>query len=128
MYVYRLLAIMTDICLAIVGSRDFDNFTILSEAIDNFIEKHGEISYIVSGGAKGADSLAEKYAKINNIKMKIFKPDWKKYGKAAGIIRNKDIVDNSTHLIAFRINNSRGTTNSIMRAQKKKMYVKIYDY
>ena len=55
----------------------------------NYICKKYNVSEIVSGGARGADSLAEKYSKINNIPIKIFKADWNYYGKKAGFIRNK---------------------------------------
>ena len=56
---------------------------------------------IISGGAIGSDKMAERYAKIHNIPVLILVPDWKKHGKKAGILRNTDIINESTHVIAF---------------------------
>jgi hypothetical protein len=71
---------------AVVGSRDFYNYP------DLFLEleKH-DITEIVSGGARGADQLAQQYAAERLIPMTVFLPDWDRYGKAAGMIRNKAI-------------------------------------
>jgi tyrosyl-tRNA synthetase len=62
--------------------------------------------------------LGEKYAKMKNIPIKIYKPDWEKYGKAAGVIRNEDIINYSDRVIAFWDGKSKGTKNSIDHARK----------
>jgi len=106
--------------LGIVGSRDFHDY----EKVKNFIFSSiniKDIDCIVSGGAKGFDSLAEKFADEYNIKKKIFPAEWEKHGRAAGFIRNRDIVDNSDILIAVQKNKSKGTQNSIDLAKKKKI-------
>lgn len=82
---------MEEIILAVVGSRGFDDYNLLKIEIDKIAKKY-KILCICSGGAEGADSLAEKYAKENNIKTTIFIHDWKTYGKKAGAIRNQSIV------------------------------------
>ena len=56
---------------------------------------------IISGGAKGADTLAKRYAAENNIPMKEFLPNWDTFGKSAGYLRNKEIVENCDGLVAF---------------------------
>jgi hypothetical protein len=108
--------------LAIIGSRNFTDWNLLESKIDELKLKPTEI---VSGGAKGADSLGEKYAKMKNIPIKIYKPDWEKYGKAAGVIRNEDIINYSDRVIAFWDGKSKGTKNSIDHARKlsKKVYI-----
>ena len=108
--------------IAIVGSRNFLDFDFLKEKIDPFLN---DIDLIVSGGAKGADSLAEKYAKVNNLTLEIFKPDWKKYGRTAGPIRNKSIIESADIVFAFWDGKSKGTKNSIDISKKlrKKIYV-----
>ena len=78
----------------------------------------------MSGGAKGADSLAEKYALENNIETEIFYPDWDKDGKAAGFIRNNQIIKNSNIVFAFT-NGSNGTQNSINIAKKLNIITNI---
>jgi len=83
----------------------------------------------VSGGARGVDTLAEKYADKNDIPKLIFLPDYAKYGKIAPLIRNKKIVDNSDIIIAFWDGVSRGTKFTIdyAKAQGKKVIVYIFN-
>jgi hypothetical protein len=100
--------------LAIVGSRTFNNYEVVKSALKDLT-----ISEIVSGGAKGADSLAEQFAQENKIPIKVFKPDWEKYGRSAGMIRNKSIVDYADKVIAFWDGISKGTENSIGLARKQ---------
>jgi hypothetical protein len=75
--------------LAVIGSRGFDKYTKLKEAIDQ-IEG---VSVVISGGAKGADSLAERWAKEKGIETVIHKPDWAMYARGAGVVRNELIVE-----------------------------------
>ena len=110
--------------LAVVGSRTFDDYKKLERHLDGL---DGPITLIVSGGARGADSLAERYANEHAITTKIFYPDWNQFGKSAGYRRNKDIVDFSDALIAFRVNRSKGTTHSINLALEKGIPVYIID-
>lgn len=73
--------------IAVIKSRGFDDCRFLEEK-SNIFRKEVEITEIISGGAKEANALGEKYAKENNIKTQILLPDWVKYGKAAGHRRN----------------------------------------
>lgn len=98
---------------AIIGSRTFCDYEKLKEVLD----KH-YISQIVSGGAKGADTLGARYANEKNIPLIEFIPNWNKYGKRAGMMRNKDIINTSDVVIAFWDNISPGTKNSIEYAKK----------
>ena len=104
--------------LGIVGSRTFNDFDFLCEKLKDFTE----ISLIVSGGANGADKMGELYAKLNDIPTKIFKPDWSKYGRRAGYLRNIDIVEESDVIIAFWDGKSKGTqlTFEIIEKHNKK--------
>src|SRR3954470_15364903 len=92
----------------ICGDRTITDYDLLKKAI----EASGfKITEVVSGGAKGADSLGEKWAKENKVKIKVFKPDWdnidvegakvkervnpwtkevEKYNCMAGFTRNSD--------------------------------------
>ncbi len=82
---------------AIIGSRTFDNYSLVEETMDKF----DDIELIVSGGAKGADSFGERYADENGIEKLIFHADWKNLGKKAGPLRNTDIVKNADVLVCF---------------------------
>ncbi|MEI6144994.1 MAG: AIPR family protein [Methylococcales bacterium] len=98
--------------IAIVGSRDFDNYELLKAELNKI-----EIKKIITGGAKGADSLAEHYAHEHNIAVDVYKPDWK-LGRHAGILRNKVMVDNAEEVIAFWNGESYGTLSTIKYAKK----------
>ena len=98
--------------VAVVGSRSFENFELMCEELDKL-----EITEIISGGARGADSLAERYARDCEIKMTVIKPDWNRHGRAAGMLRNTDIVTGSDLVVAFYNGYSRGTADSIKKAK-----------
>lgn len=110
--------------LAIVGSRNFNDYELLKKEVDNLRNTY-EIDEIVSGGAKGTDKLAEKYAKENNLKLTIFKPEWNKYGKAAGVIRNEEIWKYCDIGIAFWDGKSKGTQYSFKFSKKYNKPLKI---
>lgn len=111
--------------LGIVGSRTFTSYSKFKKLVGSYIEANGIPSCIVSGGAKGADSLAERYAKENKIRMQIFLPEWNKYGKKAGLMRNTDIVNNSDVIIAIPTDSSVGTYDTIRKANKKGVSVHV---
>ncbi len=78
--------------LLIAGSRDFNNYQLLKEKCDYLLSNHtSDIIHIVSGGAKGADTLAERYAKEKGYEMHIFPAKWNEYGKSAGYRRNAEM-------------------------------------
>ena len=114
---------MENIQLAIVGSRDMTSYKDMETHIDLALKEWSsevkDITLIVSGGCKGADQLGEQFAKKHKIKTMILKPDWKTYGKRAGILRNHDIIGNATHVIAFPSKKGSGTQHSIEIAKKQ---------
>ncbi|MDD5151798.1 MAG: DUF2493 domain-containing protein [Flavobacterium sp.] len=99
--------------VAVVGSRNINNKKEIFDILSRY-----DISIVVSGGALGVDTIAEEYAENINIGTDIYLPDWKKYGKSAGFIRNKDIINNSDMTIAFWDGKSKGTLNSIEYSRK----------
>lgn len=103
--------------LAIVGSRDFNDYDVMCDFIDSKFDLR-DVDTIVSGGAKGADSLAERFASQFNFKLIVHKPDWKKYGKAAGPIRNELIINDADAVVAFPTANSKGTLSSMKLAKR----------
>ena len=107
--------------IAIIGSRDFNDYELLLKTVFNndkiLIQKH-MIKYLVSGGALGADSLAQRFAKDHGLPIIIYYPDWDKYGKSAGFIRNEKIIKTANLVIAFHKNKSRGTSHSIKLAKE----------
>lgn len=87
---------------------------------------------IISGGAKGADTLAIKFAKEYNLNYKIMNADWDKYGKRAGILRNNEMLtyaisnpNNIAILISFWNGTSKGTKHMIDISNDKGIIVKV---
>lgn len=107
--------------LAVVGSRNWAMPIIISKILDEIYPAE-----VVSGGAKGVDSYAEAWALLHLIKMKVFKPDWDKYGNRAGALRNKQIIDYCDQLIAFWDGKSKGTKISIDMAAKAGKLMRVY--
>ncbi len=97
---------------AVIGSR-----SIKISDIGKYISDTEEI---ISGGAAGVDSCAAKYAQENGIKFTLFLPQYERYGRAAPIIRNKEIVDYADKIIAFWDGSSKGTLSVIKYAEKIK--------
>lgn len=109
----------------IAGSRS----VLLFEEVVKAVEQSGMkelITEIISGGARGADTLGELWAKQNNIPVKRFTPDWRTYGKPAGIIRNRQMGNYADGLIAMWDGTSRGTSHMIQYANDKGLEVFVY--
>lgn len=98
--------------VAIIGSRSLDIQNIGKYLPENVTE-------IVSGGAKGIDSCAADYASHHGIKLTVFSPEYEKYGKAAPLKRNLQIIEYSDIIIAFWEGKSKGTKYVIDTCQKK---------
>ena len=111
----------------IAGTRTFNDYELLKTKLTKFRLTH-DITEIVSGGAKGADRLGERYAEEYNITIKIFPANWNKHGNAAGPIRNRQMAEYADQLIVFWDGSSKGTNNMIdsMDKQKKPMYMVLY--
>jgi predicted Rossmann fold nucleotide-binding protein DprA/Smf involved in DNA uptake len=100
---------------AIIGSRNFDDVDFLEKVLSPYAES---ISEVVSGGAKGADSLGFSWANSKGIPTNIFLPEWDKYGRGAGPVRNRLIIENSDVVFAFWDGKSKGTKSAIEIAKK----------
>lgn len=113
--------------LGIVGSRTFADYALLESDIEDIIGAEN-IAMIISGGAKGADTLAEEYANNHHIPLQVFPAKWDQYGKRAGYIRNVKIVENSDVVIAFWDGKSKGTKMTIDECTRhnKQVHVILY--
>lgn len=116
----------------IAGSRDFDNFHLLEKEIGSVLNSMVNIPMdqfeIVSGGARGADKLGEKFAILNNFKLKVFPADWDTYGKQAGYLRNRQMAEYADMLIAFWDGESKGTKHMVDLANRHGLKVNVINY
>ena len=109
------------------GSRDFSDYCLLErkcyEILSPYIKRGIEI-IIREGNARGADKLAERFAKEYGFKLEIFSANWKLYGKKAGFLRNIQMVEGDKEnkpadiLISFNMGTS-GTTHTIKYMRSK---------
>ena len=115
--------------IAIVGGRDFSDYTLLKESLSAYISIYRGIpDNIVSGGAKGADTLAAQFAAEMDIPLLVFKPDYQKYGRGATLVRNTQIIENADVVFAFWDGQSKGTKDSITKAKKLQKELHIISY
>lgn len=117
--------------LAIIGGRDFADYSLLSNTIFQYFRDEDLFIFneVVSGGAIGADSLGAKFAKENGIKLTVFKPEYDKYpGKIAPLKRNETIIENADFVLAFHDGISTGTLNALSHARRLKKATLIIYY
>jgi len=100
----------------IAGSRTIENYRLVEEATKNCGWKP---SIVVTGCAKGVDTLGEKWADEHGVIVERFPAEWDKYGKKAGFIRNERMADNAQALILIWDGESKGSAMMLSIAKKK---------
>ena len=105
--------------LAIIGSRGLwvDN-------LGDYLPP--EVTEIVSGGAKGIDTCAGEYAREHGLKLTEFLPDYRRYGRAAPLVRNREIVAYADQVLAFWDGKSPGTKYVIDQCKTQKKTVTVH--
>lgn len=111
----------------IAGGRDFNDYALLERKCDRLFRNRRPTA-IISGLARGADSLGARYARERGIDVMEFPADWGRFGKRAGIIRNQSMLQEADALVAFWDGISRGTGNMIGIARKAGIPVRIIRY
>lgn len=111
----------------IAGGRDFNDYDFLCRKVDKILSRQIEIE-IVSGVAKGADKLGERYAEEHGYPIKRFPADWGTFKKQAGYIRNEEMARYADALIAFWDGRSSGTQHMIIIAEERGLLTRIIYY
>lgn len=109
--------------VSITGSRTITDYKLVCLAVN---ESKFNITKIISGGAAGIDSLARIYAYNHGIPFEEYPADWKKFGKRAGPIRNKEMEEKIDAAIVLWNGVSKGTKHyiSLVQASGKPLYLK----
>lgn len=127
--------------VAIIGSRTFSDMALMDQTLKTHLCTrlvdcaHWNAGYwprfdeVISGGAKGADQLSAQWVRARagwakaapEVKLTEYLPDWERYGKRAGFIRNEDIVKSADMVVAFWDSVSKGTQNSLSIAKRLKI-------
>ena len=110
--------------ILICGSRDWTSHNTIKSVLSNYSKE----IIVITGGCRGADTIAENVAKNLGMTVQVFNADWKKYGPSAGPIRNQKMLEEKPDLvIAFHENldNSKGTKDMVNRARKAGIEIMI---
>jgi len=120
--------------IAVIGTRRRDNKYAYEKVEKKFFELYNEGDWIVSGGCgKGGDRFAEKIAKKYGIPILTIYPNYEKYGRAAPIIRNTEVVKNADIVLACVIRPEEGIVKVLERTtggteDSLKKFVTTTDY
>ena len=131
-----ILALQRDFYLLIAGSRGYDNYEEMKTQTDYILSNktsQGFHIHIVSGGARGADTLAKMYAEERGYQYHEFPADWNTYGKSAGYIRNRRMHEficqfPSRGVLCFWDGQSKGTSHNFELCKTYKNPLRIYKY
>lgn len=121
--------------LAVVGHRNFYDYGLLDERLDDWVDANDHIDLIICGGASGTDYLAERWADNNAVPVLIFHEEWNRSrpglidsGRfAASITLTEKIIQAATHLIAFPGADSVWTHKTIEMARDKGLHVTVHE-
>ena len=116
--------------IIIAGGRDFMDYNLLKEKTNKILQEK-KVTHkivIISGCARGADTLGLRYASENAFDVEEYPADWDKYGKKAGYVRNVEMAENADALIAFCDGKSKGTKHMIDIATERNLPIRVIRY
>lgn len=116
--------------IIIAGGRDFMDYNLLKEKVNKILQEK-KVTHkivIISGCARGADTLGLRYASENALNVEEYPADWDKYGKKAGYVRNVEMAENADALIAFWDGKSKGTKHMIDIATERNLPIRVIRY
>jgi hypothetical protein len=102
----------------ITGGRDYDDWAMLQEVL-NFIDP----DLVVQGGASGADKMALQWAEYNKKELLTFNADWDKHGRAAGPIRNREMLKAHPEGVVVAFPGGKGTADCVRAAFERNMVI-----
>lgn len=115
--------------ILIAGSREYDNYEEAEAVLDALVKDHvGECDIVIlSGSCRGADMIGERYAEQHRFEIKRYPADWKRYGRAAGSIRNEEMVRAADMVICFWDGESRGSRSLIKSVERLGKEISVVD-
>ena len=118
--------------IVVAGSRNFDNYELLANVLKSYLEDNTLPVTIVSGTARGADTLGEQFARFNGYNVVRFPANWNTFGRRAGYIRNAEMAKYATEekgvLFAFWDGISRGTKHMIDLAERYGLEIHVINF
>lgn len=111
--------------LLVCGSRDWEDRATIKDALDGLALKYGPL-HVIHGDCRGPDQVAARRAEFLGFTVTAFPADWETHGKAAGPIRNLQMLDEKPDgVLAFQRNGSRGTQHTIDEARRRGIPVEV---
>ena len=101
----------------VCGGRDFADRAMLDAALDRLHQERG-FSLVIAGGARGADTLAEEWAKARGIACDVYRADWEGLGRKAGPIRNERMLVEGKPDVVVAFPGGRGTAHMVRIARE----------
>lgn len=105
---------MSELVVLVCGGRDYHDVKSVFRCLDGLASKP---TLIVQGGAFGADACASEWAYKRNVPERQFSADWKKHGRAAGPIRNQEMLDTAKPHLVVAFPGGVGTADMVRRAR-----------
>ena len=120
---------MEEFRVVVAGSRRFNDYEYLEQKLDFVLERKLLTHKVIihSGMARGADKLGELYAAKNNIPIQQFPADWNTHGKAAGMLRNREMARDADAVVVFIVDDSPGASSMISIAEEKGIPCKVFE-
>lgn len=106
----------------VCGGRDFRDVTAVYHALDQLDARY-PITHLIQGGARGVDEIAAQWAEARHKELRTFPAHWDLHGKAAGPIRNKQMLEEGHPEIVVAFPGGRGTENMVQLAEKAGVHV-----
>ncbi len=101
----------------VCGGRDFHDWGLLSATLSDIIpEERRHRAVIISGHARGADLLGERWAKEHGVALNVFPADWNRLGRKAGPIRNRQMLVEGRPQLVVAFAGKEGTADMIKQA------------
>lgn len=111
----------------VCGGRNYDDWGTFTSSMIDLSNQRGPFKTIIAGGARGADTFAQRLAKGWDLSFEKYPADWEKYGKGAGHIRNQQMLDEGKPDLVVAFPGGKGTANMIERAKKAGVEVIVID-
>lgn len=118
--------------VVVVGGREFTDYALFDRELSRVLRTIKGDVRLVSGGARGADKMAETYARKHRLGIRVINADWNRYGKEAGKIRNAAMLDHAQKCgravaVAFWDYQSRGTGDTVRKCKERNIPITIVD-
>lgn len=111
--------------VVVAGSREFNDFERLCADLDYLLSRRLPDVEIISGCARGADTLGERYAAMRGLPCRRFPADWARFGRAAGPLRNAAMAAVADAAVVYWRPGSRGSADMVRAAQARGLRVVV---